>query len=508
MRGLLYSKEMMSSHYDLCIIGGGINGAGIARDAAGRGFSVLLLEQGDLAQATSSASTKLIHGGLRYLEMYEFRLVRESLNEREVLLDIAPHIIHPMEFVLPHHPGIRPLWLIRAGLYLYDRLGGRKKLPASKALDFATHPAGNPLKKNFTKGFSYADCRVDDARLVVLNAMDARKKGATILTHSACTSLMPDGDQWNIGYQGKRGEKLTATASMVVNAAGPWAEKFLRYNGFYEVDQAIPVLKLVKGSHIIIPRLYEGDHAYILQQKDGRIVFAIPYEGAFTLIGTTDEPYKGDVAHVQISQSEIEYLCAAVSEFFERKIFPMDVVSTYSGVRALYDDGRKEARKVTRDYVIYHHKNYNAPMLSIFGGKITTYRKLSEEVVDRLCNLKKDEKPSWTEAGILPGGDVKGEDYYAALYGWLPPEVLRRYIRLYGSRLEQVIGDAVSLLSMGAHFGDGVYAHEIRYLMREEFAHDVSDILLRRTKLGLHVSKSTRDNIARFIAQMHEKEMA
>lgn len=491
---------MSEQDYDLCVIGGGINGAGIARDAAGRGFKVILIEQNDLASATSSASTKLIHGGLRYLEFYEFGLVRSSLKEREVLLKLAPHIIWPMDFVLPHHKGIRPLWMIRAGLFLYDFLGGRKKLKSSKGLNLAKHPYGAPLKNDFSKGFRYSDCWVQDARLVVLNAMDAHALGADIHTYCECTSIQNNHNKWDVTYKDKlTGASHVITASSLINAAGPWAEKLLDINGFYEHDKDLPRLKLIKGSHIIVPRQYEGEQCYILQQEDGRIVFAIPYEQKFTLIGTTDEAFNGDPSTVTISASEKDYLCKAYNNFFEKQITLKDIKDTYSGVRALFDDGESEARAVTRDYRIYHHNKFDAPLFSIFGGKITTYRKLASETVDKLMKVIGADKPSWTHEDPLPGGEISDLDTliseYKAQYPWLPEDLWERYKRHYGTNIDMIIGNAENLDGLGAHYGDHVYEAELDYLIDSEFARSAEDILMRRTKLGLHVSKTTKANL-------------
>ncbi len=487
--------------FDLCIIGGGVNGAGIARDAAGRGLKVLLLEKGDLACATSSASTKLIHGGLRYLEFYEFKLVRESLKEREVLLRLAPHIIRPLDFVLPHHPGIRPLWMIGIGLKIYDLLGGRKSLKSSKILNLASHDFGKPLKSDFAKGFSYADCWVEDSRLVVLNALDAAERGAMIKTRHECMAIAPQKMGWDVRYKNMvSGEIFAARAAMIVNAAGPWVQDFLIRGGFYDHDAEIPKIKLIKGSHIIIPKAFDGDQAYILQQPDGRIVFAIPYERKFTLIGTTDVPFTSDAGDVKISPEETEYLCAAFNRFFEKQIAAQDVISSYSGVRALFDDGADEARAVTRDYKIYHHQNFSAPFLSIFGGKITTYRKLSEQVVNTLMNITGQNKPAWTIGARLPGAENLGDfelflRQQSEIYPWMPLELLRRYARSYGSRLYKIIGGAQGLSGLGMHYGDDVYAAEINYLKECEFALTLEDILWRRSKLGLHISPQTKNKI-------------
>lgn len=492
--------------YDLCIIGGGINGAGVARDAAMRGLSVLLLEQGDLACATSSASTKLVHGGLRYLEFYEFALVRESLLERERLLGIAPHIIWPLEFVLPHHAGVRPLWMIRAGLFLYDFLGGRKTLKPSKYLNLSRHNYGAPLKADYKKGFSYADCWVQDSRLVVLNAMDAQARGAEILTRHKVVALENAADHWGVRYEGS-GQVTSIQADMVVNAAGPWVQELLQQNGFYESDKDLPHLKLVKGSHIIVPRQSGGDQAYILQQNDGRIVFAIPYEEDFTLIGTTDEAVAADEQNAKISDAEITYLCKAYNGFFDKQITPSDVAQTYSGVRALLDDGHEEARAVTRDYLLYHHDNYAAPMISIFGGKITTYRKLSEQLVDMLMDLLGRDKPCETDQYPLPGGDIEGRDMQAFCekllrrYPWAPEKLLRRFAVHYGRCAFDILQSATAPDDLGKHFGDDVYEAEIRYLCDHEFAKTSEDILWRRTKLSLHISATTKANIKQYLKE-------
>lgn len=494
---------METPEYDLCVIGGGINGAGVARDAAGRGLKVLLLEQGDLAQGTSSVSTKLIHGGLRYLEFYEFGLVRASLKEREVLLNLAPHIIWPMEFVLPHHKDIRPLWMIRAGLFLYDVLAGRKKLKSSKGINLVQHKYGAPLQKQFKRGFSYSDCWVQDARLVVLNAMDASDKGAEILTRHRCTGLYCENGIWAVNFENTQtGQPQFAKAKMVVNASGPWVQQVLEDNGFYENDKTLPKLKLIKGSHIIVPRQYDGDQAYILQQKDGRIVFAIPYEQDFTLIGTTDEAFDGDAAEAHISANEIKYLCDAYNSFFENSIVPDDVQHTYSGVRGLLDDGQDESRAVTRDYRIYNHKNYAAPFLSIFGGKITTYRTLSEKVVDTLMECCGSDVKGWTGKALLPGGDIKNFDLNRL--SWIPEDMKQRYMTHYGSKSADIIKDAKSLNDLGEHYGDHVYEAEIDYLIQHEFAGSAEDILMRRTKLDYHISDETRANITRAIKQKLE----
>ena len=473
--------------YDLCVIGGGINGAGIARDAAGRGNSVILVEMNDLASATSSASTKLIHGGLRYLEYYEFKLVREALKEREVLLNLAPHIIWPLEFILPHDSHLRPAWMIRMGLFLYDHLGGRlRKLKHSRGVNLSSELVGFPLKDTYRKGFSYADCWVNDARMVALNAVDAAARGADILTRTKCTNLKVVDGIWHIELDGKK----SIRARKLVNATGPWVFDTLKDSGLTTPET--PHIRLVKGSHIVVPRIFEGPQAYILQQPDRRIVFAIPYEDNFTLIGTTDEDYHGNPSDVKISGDETEYLCAAVNRSFRTQIEPKNVIWTYSGTRPLFDDGHSSASAVTRDYKLIYDESAGAPLLSVFGGKITTFRALSEHAVDRICG-----GTPWTAKAPLPGGDMKNADFdeffddINVRYTWLPHDLAYRYARMYGSRLAMIVGNAQSLDDLGTHFGDGVYEAEIKYLVEHEWAKTLDDVLWRRTKLGLHVNAKT-----------------
>lgn len=502
----------MEPDYDLLIIGGGINGAGIARDAAGRGMSVLLVEAQDLAGATSSASTKLIHGGLRYLEHFEFRLVREALQEREVLLRLAPHIIWPLDFVLPHVPGIRPAWMVRLGLYLYDHLGGLKKLSPSVPLKLREHDYGAPLRETYKKGFRYADCWVQDSRLVVLNAIDADELGAHILTRTACTGLRVQDGVWHAELRdSSSGETATKTASMVVNAAGPWVHEVLQGNGL-TVAKKTPKVRLVKGSHIIVPRLFEGQQAYILQQPDKRVVFAIPYEDNFTLIGTTDVDYHDDPARPEIDATEKMYLCEAVSRYFKESINPADIVHSYSGVRPLLDDGNGKASTVTRDYHLELETSFGAPLLSVFGGKITTYRRLAQEVMGHLVPLwlNADANPGsrqdWTDSVPLPGGDILDGDFDGFLmeqeirYDWLPPTLVHRYARAYGTRMDRMLEGAHGLESLGRCLGDDVYEAELDYLKRKEWARSADDILWRRSKLALHISHTTIENIRRFMA--------
>lgn len=482
--------------YDLCVIGGGINGVGIARDAAGRGLSVLLVEARDLAQGTSSASTKLIHGGLRYLELGEFRLVRESLKEREIVLNSAPHIVSPLEFVLPHVAGFRPKWMISAGLYLYDHLAGRKKLSASSSVSFKNSIVGQPLQNNFRDGFKYSDCWADDARLVVLNAVDAKARGAEILTRTVCTKMdvSAGGNLWCVRLKDMiGGDEFQISARMVVNAAGPWVRGVLDSSNLSR--PSTPSIRLVKGSHMVLPRLYEGDHAYILQQPDKRIVFVIPYEKEFTLIGTTDEVFEGDAANPVISPEETAYLCAAVNRFFNRPIAPDDVVWTYSGVRALYDDGQGESRKVTRDYRLDLDLSRAAPLLSVFGGKLTTYRVLAQHAVDKITGTKQNS--GWTAKVPLPGGDIPNGDFRAFLikqaqiYPFLPEELLQRYAHCYGTRMNLMLEGVRTMKALGRDFGSGLYEREIRYLISHEFAKSADDILWRRTKVGLHQERRT-----------------
>jgi len=495
---------------DLLIVGGGINGAGIARDAVGRGLSVQLVEQNDLASATSSASTKLIHGGLRYLEYYEFRLVREALIEREVLLRNAPHIIRPLTFVLPHEAALRPAWLVRLGLFLYDHLGGRKLLPASRGLNLRRDPAGKALKPSLTKGFSYSDCRVDDARLVALNALDARERGATILTRTRCVSARRYGQLWTaVLEKSSSGERWTVRARCLVNAAGPWVASFVEHALALPHSQR---LRLVKGSHIVVPRLFEGKQAYILQNADRRIVFAIPYEGDFTLIGTTDETYEGDPSKVVISPAEIAYLCQVINDHFVKQITPTDVVWTYAGVRPLHDDESTSASAVTRDYVLeLDDQGGIPPLLSVFGGKITTFRKLAEHALEKLKPHFPQIGPAWTHAAPLPGGDIPNADFTGFLasvtahWPWLPVNLAGRYARAYGTRIAQLLGEAQGIDELGLHLGDDLYGREIQYLIDQEWAVTAEDILWRRSKRGLHVTPATITALESWLGETHLK---
>ena len=471
--------------YDLFVLGGGVNGSAIARDAAGRGLKVFLAEQNDLASGTSSASTKLIHGGLRYLETYEFRLVREALIEREVLLNAAPHIIWPLRFVLPHHAGLRPRWLIRLGLFLYDHLGGRKILPGTRSINFAKDITGEPLKPEFTHGWEYSDCWVQDARLVVLNAIDAREKGAEIRTRTKVTSANRIAGGWEIALES--GEIITAR--ILVNAAGPWVSDVL--SSIVRQNEAAKV-RLVKGSHVVVSRLYDHDRCYIFQNGDGRICFAIPYEGKFTLIGTTDLDYKGEPGRVEINEDEIDYLLKSVSEYFNRPVRRTQVKWSYAGIRPLYDDGASQAQQATREYVLkLEGEAGEAPMLSIFGGKITTSRKLAEAALEKLQPFIPQAKKSWTKTAFLPGGIayVKSDAYLAYMkkrFTFLKPQIIERLYRAYGTRMELILKEARFASDLGKFIGP-LSESELQYLIQNEWVTTADDILWRRSKLGLHM---------------------
>lgn len=480
--------------HDLFVIGGGINGCGIARDAAGRGFSVYLAEMNDLASGTSSASTKLIHGGLRYLEYYEFRLVRESLMEREVLWRNAPHIIWPLRFVLPFaKDGPRPAWMVRLGLFLYDHIGGRKLLPATRTLDMRKDPAGKPLKSIFSKAFEYSDARVNDARLVVLNARDAADRGATIRTRAKVVRARREEGVWLVRVQDMlTGAEEEVRARLLVNAAGPWVDHVLAETlGQNDVHN----VRLVQGSHIVVRKKFDDPRAYFFQNKDGRIIFAIPYEEDFTLIGTTDLDYPGDPHDVRISDQEIRYLCDAASEYFSVPVKAEDIVWTYSGVRPLYDDGASKAQEATRDYVLkVDHPSGQAPLVDIFGGKITTYRRLSEHMLEKIEHLLGKKGKSWTADARLPGGDFAATGFDAEAsrlktdYPFLDDRFARRLMRLYGTRARVLLGPASSIEELGRHFGADLYEAEVRYLIGQEWAVTAEDVLLRRTKRGLVLS--------------------
>lgn len=479
---------------DLFVIGGGINGAGIARDAAGRGLSVVLCEKDDLAQGTSSRSGKLVHGGLRYLEYYEFRLVREALIEREVLMNAAPHIIWPMRFVLPHSPEDRPAWLVRLGLFLYDNLEGRKKLPGTRTLNLHRDPEGAPIMDQFKRGFEYSDCWVDDARLVVLNAVDAAAHGATVLTRSPCVSARRDNGAWTVATKNSiSGEEQVFRARALVNAAGPWVTDVIQRVAGANSSRNV---RLVKGSHIIVPKFWEGANAYLVQNHDKRVIFINPYEGDKALIGTTDIPYDGRAEDVTASESEIEYLIAAVNRYFKEKLRREDVLETFSGVRPLFDDGKGNPSAVTRDYVFDLEESAGAPLLNVFGGKITTFRELAERGLHKLDSVFPDMGKDWTKHAPLPGGEIENADYPAfvdkikADYTWMPRDLRLHYGRLYGARITEIVGTATSLDDLGRHFGGTLYEAEASYLVRAEWAMTAEDILWRRTKHRLHLSEA------------------
>ncbi len=486
---------------DLLVIGGGINGAGIARDATGRGLKVVLCEKDDLAAHTSSASTKLIHGGLRYLEQFEFRLVAEALREREVLLQAAPHIVWPLRFVLPHDRAMRPRWLLRAGLLLYDTLGGlARSLPGSRAVRLDRAPHRGVLCDHLTRGFEYSDCWVEDARLVALVAMDARARGAEILTRTECVALEREPEHWRAVLREPKRERIIS-ARAVINAAGPWVDDIA---GMALGKGTAAHLRLVKGSHIVVPRGFPGEQAYILQQPDGRIVFAIPYERDFTLIGTTDEAFTGDPGAVAISDGEIDYLIAAVGRSFRSGVTRDEIVWSYAGVRPLYEDKARSDSTVTRDYVFELEAKHGAPILSIYGGKITTFRRLAEHALKKLAkHLPMGE--AWTATAPLPGGDIPDFARFlwdaSARFEWLPPEMLLRLARAYGTRLDQIIGEAESLAGLGRHFGGDLYEAELRYLVAHEFARTAEDALWRRSKLGLHLAPNAIAAVERWFAK-------
>ena len=499
---------------DLLVIGGGINGAGIARDAAGRGLSVVLCEKDDLASHTSSASTKLVHGGLRYLEQYEFSLVRKALIEREILMRSAPHIIKPLQFVFPHDQGQRPAWMIRAGMFLYDHLARREILPGSHAIDLRQHAAGAPLHGRLKKGFVYSDGWVDDARLVVLNAIDAAEKGATILTRTRCVALARQGMRWHARLQVHDGREITVSARAIANATGPWAAEFAHQASN---DEPKRTLRRSKGSHIVVKKLFDHDYAYIFQHPDGRIVFAIPYEQDYTLLGTTDLDFKGDNDAVHISADETDYICQLANHYFARQISSSDVVWSYAGVRPLLEDASASAQEVTRDYKLELSAS-EPPMLSILGGKITTFRKLAEEAVDLLAPLLGNAKPGWTAQACLPGGDLTGATPSAravsgfgafvqglrAQYPWLSPALALRYGRAYGTRTHRMLKGCARLADMGAEVARELYEIELRYLLEHEFARDDVDILWRRSKLGLHLAAADSARVREWCA--HETE--
>ena len=512
------SSTASAAECDVLIVGGGINGCGIARDLAGRGWRVVLCEKDDLAAHTSSSSTKLIHGGLRYLEYYEFSLVRKALQEREVLLKSAPHIMWPLRFVMPHDPSMRPAWMIRIGLFMYDHLARREVLPGSRTVDLKRHEAGASLKPEFKRGFVYSDGWVDDARLVVLNALDARARGAKVLTRTRCVSAQRNAEGWTAVLEGPEGRR-TVRARAVVNAAGPWAEAFLRGVARSAQGEALATrhLRLVKGSHIVVPRVFGHDHAYIFQNPDKRIIFAIPYQDDFTLIGTTDIELQGDdpgAAH--ISDDEVDYLCTQASRYFRKPITAADVVWTYSGVRPLLDDASGDPSAVTRDYML-ESNTAAAPLLSVWGGKITTFRKLAEDAADEVGRMLGETRAAWTDGAFMAGGDLSAwigatsrtsrpdddferfVDAVRTKFPWLEFNLARRLARAYGARVADVIGDAQSMDDMGEAVAPGLHERELHYLRDEEWACSGDDVLWRRSKLGLHFTHAERDQVSNWM---------
>jgi len=494
----------VSKVYDILVIGGGINGCGIARDAAGRGYEVCLAEMNDLGSGTSSWSTKLIHGGLRYLEHYEFRLVREALIEREVLLNMAPHIIWPMRFVLPHHKGLRPAWLLRLGLFLYDNLGGRKILPPTKVLDLRSDVVGQPLKPEFSKAFEYSDCWVNDARLVVLNAADARARGADIHTRTKVVSAIKADDVWEVEMIGtESGVKQKVSARVIVNAGGPWVDEILQTSiGRNDAHN----VRLVQGSHIVIRKKFDHPKAYFFQNSDERIFFAIPYEQDFTLIGTTDQDYDGNPSDVKISPHEIKYLCAGASEYFKEPVTEDDIVWTYSGVRPLYDDGASKAQEATRDYVLRTDGDAGPPkIINIFGGKITTYRRLAESMLERVGDSIGQKGQPWTKNSNLPGGDFEPSDFqkllsdFQSAYSFVETAVCERLVRSYGKKAFDVLGASKSLADLGEDFGHGLTEAEVRYLVINEWAQTAEDVVWRRSKLGIRFTKQQMIRLSQFM---------
>ncbi len=493
--------------FDLFIIGGGINGAGVARDAAGRGLKVVLCEKDDLAEGTSSRSGKLVHGGLRYLEYYEFRLVREALIEREVLLNAAPHIIWPMRFVLPHSPQDRPAWLVRLGLFLYDHLGGRKKLPGTRTLDLRRDPEGLPILDRYTKGFEYSDCWVDDARLVVLNAVGAAEMGATVLTRSAAVSARREDGGWSITTKNSFTDETRAfRARCIVNCAGPWVSDVI---GRVAGANSSRNVRLVKGSHIIVPKFWAGNNAYLVQNHDKRVIFINPYEGDKALIGTTDIAYEGRAEDVRADESEIDYLLKAVNRYFKEKLRRADVLHSFSGVRPLFDDGKGNPSAVTRDYVFDLDETGGVPLLNVFGGKITTYRELAERGLHRLKHIFPKMRGDWTAGASLPGGEMPNADYETFVnslrdsYPWMPRKLVHHYGRRYGTRTKAMVASADSLAALGRHFGGEFYEAEARYLVAREWAQTAEDILYRRTKHYLHLTEAERAAFVEWFSSAH-----
>jgi glycerol-3-phosphate dehydrogenase len=495
---------------DVFVIGGGVNGCVIARDAVGRGYSVFLAEMGDLASGTSSAATKLVHGGLRYLEHYEFRLVHEALAEREVLWAMAPHIIWPMRFVLPHHKGLRPAWFLRLGLFVYDHLGARKLLPPTKTLDLRSDPLGRPLKDGYSTAFEYSDCWVDDARLVALTARDAADKGAVIQTRTKVISATREDGLWTIRLQAVDSNlRGTVRARLLVNAAGPWVDDVLRAS-LGQNDAHF--VRLVKGSHIVVRKLFEHDRAYFFQNGDGRIIFAIPYEGDYTLIGTTDQDFQGDPHGVKISQEEQDYLLAAATEYFEKPVTWQDIVWTYSGVRPLFDDHASKAQEATRDYVLKTEGDAKTgALINVFGGKLTTHRRLSEEAVGRIEKILGARGKPWTRGSKLPGGEFGPREFDAQVeqlneaYPNLTDRLLRRLVRQYGTRAATMLGDARRLEDLGDLYGADLSQREVDYLVENEWARTADDILWRRTKLGLRIGANDKQRLETYLERRLNK---
>ncbi len=509
---------MVETDCDVLVVGGGINGAGIARDLAGRGWRVVLVEQDDLAAHTSSASTKLVHGGLRYLEHYEFSLVRKALQEREVLLRAAPHLISPLRFLMPHDAAMRPAWMIGIGLFLYDHLARREVLPGSGTVDLRGSPLGAPLQPRFTRGFVYSDGWVDDARLVVMNAIDARERGAQVHTRTRCERAERGEKGWVATLRHDSGREGRVRARALVNAAGPWAEAFLRQVAQPARGEALAgrSLRLVKGSHIVVPRMFEHDHAYILQNPDKRIIFAIPYEDRYTLVGTTDVEYEGDPARAAIDGAEVRYLCEQASRYFRRPVREAEVRWSYSGVRPLLDDGA-DAAAVTRDYQLEARAD-GAPLLSVWGGKLTTFRKLAEEAADETGRLLGERRRAWTERAALPGGDLSGwvgraerpdrdfERFVQALGARCPqlaPPLVRRLARAYGSRVDRLLERG-----LGAEVAPGLFEGELRHLCEDEWAQSADDVLWRRSKLGLHLDAAARGRVADWLGETQSRSAA
>ena len=493
----IQSSSNQDGPVDVIVIGGGINGAGIARDAAGRGLKVVLCEKNDLGSATSSASSKLIHGGLRYLEQYEFGLVRKALKEREVLMMSAPHLVRPLNIVLPHSPRDRPAWMIRIGLFLYDHIGGARSLPGSSVVDLRQHPAGKPLLDTLKRGFVYSDCWTDDARLVATNAIDAAEREAEILTRTEVVSAVRVGTLWNVELRDCRnGRTWTRETKILVNAGGPWAADVLTNRlGL----KAAKRLRLVKGSHIVVPRLSQGDHAYLLQNHDGRVIFVMPFQDRFSLIGTTEVELDEMPDDPSISDDEVQYLCDAVGDYFRSPPTPDDVVWSYAGVRPLFNDDDNDPSAISRDYALeLDAPPGKAPLLSVLGGKLTTFRVLAETAMDMLAPFSgKDE--AWTAGAPLPGGNIPASDFYRfqadlrAQYPWMEGSLLRRLARSYGTLIYLILGDGKGPERLGYHYGEGVYEAEVDYLMKNEWVETIDDLLWRRSKLGLFVTRETKD---------------